>query len=100
MENILCVIFLSCIGLSLFWRHGVAFHPHIDGHAKRTIPTFKYMFTACVIDIKGNQYDHLHVNKFDCNNSYHYIIQMAPLMLFMGEGTDLILDGLKWVRMG
>ena len=36
-----------------------AFHPQTDGLEERTIQTLEDMLRACVIDFKGNWYDHL-----------------------------------------
>ena len=51
-----------------------SYHPTIDGQAERTIKALKDMLRACVIDFKGNWY---------------------LLKLFMIEGVDLLLDGLR-----
>ena len=56
----------------------IAFHPQIDGQAKRTIQTLEDMLRSCAIDFKGNWDDHLPLIEFAYNNSYHSSIKMTP----------------------
>lgn len=54
-----------------------ALHPQTDGQAESTIQNLEDMLRACVVDFKGSWYDHLSLNEFSYNNSYHSCIQMA-----------------------
>ena len=47
-----------------------AFHPQIDGQSERTIQILEDMLGACILDLKGSWDEHLHLVKFDYNNSY------------------------------
>ena len=49
-----------------------AFHSQKNGQAQRTIHTLEDMLRACVIDFRGNWYDHLPMIKFSSS------IGMAP----------------------
>ncbi|XP_069148145.1 uncharacterized protein [Solanum lycopersicum] len=49
-----------------------------DGQAERSIQTIEDMLRACVINFKGNWYDHIPLVEFTYNNNYHSRIQMAP----------------------
>lgn len=93
---------------SHFWRSfysrlgtqvklSIAFHPNIDGQAKRTIQTLEYMLRVCVIDFKGNKYVHLPLIEFSYKNIYHSSILCHHLKHSMVGGVSLRLDGLKWV---
>ena len=75
---------------SHFWRSfqkslgtqvklNTAFHPQTDGKEERTIKTVEGMLRACVIDFKGSWNDQLPLIEFSYNNSYHSIIDVAPL---------------------
>lgn len=65
-------------GLGNQLKLSTAFHPHKDGQAERTIQTLEYFLIACVIDFKGRWDDHLPLNEFSYNNSYHSSICMIP----------------------
>ena len=54
----------------------------------------------CVIDFKGNWYDHLPIIKFSYNNSYHLISKWLLMKILEGEDKDLIFGGLKLVKRG
>ena len=43
------------------------------------------MLRDCVIDFKGSWDDHLPLNEFAYNNSYHSSIQMAPYEALYGR---------------
>ena len=45
------------------------FHPQIDKQAELTIQTLEDMLRACVIDLKGNWDDHLHLIEFSYDDS-------------------------------
>ena len=53
------------------------FNPLIDRQAKGTIQTIEDMLKVRVIDLKGNQFDHLPLIELAYNNSYHSSIKMA-----------------------
>jgi len=77
-----------------------AFHPETDGQAERTIQTLEDMLRACVISFKGNWYDYLPLIEFAYSNSYHSASRWLLMRLFMGEDEDLLLDGLRLVKLG
>ena len=72
------------------------FHTQTDGQVERTIQTLEDMLRSCVIDFKGSWDDHVPLIEF----STIAIIRASPwypLKLFMVEGVDLRLDGLRYV---
>ncbi|WMV49781.1 hypothetical protein MTR67_043166 [Solanum verrucosum] len=75
---------------ALFWKFfqkglgskvnlSTAFHPQIDGQTERTIQTLEDMLRDCVIDFKGNWYDHLPLIEFSYNNSYYKALSFYDL---------------------
>ena len=62
-----------------------AFHPQTDCLAERNIQTLKYMFRSCVIDFKGNWYDHLSLIESAYTKSYHSNIFVAPYEALYGK---------------
>ena len=62
------------------------FHPQTDGQAEHTIKTLEDMLRACVIDFKGNWYDHIFVIESAYNYSYHSSIQMSPYEILYRRG--------------
>ncbi|XP_070054234.1 uncharacterized protein [Nicotiana tomentosiformis] len=61
-----------------------SFHPQTDGQAERTIKKLENILRSCVIDFRGNWDDHLPLNEFAYNSSYHSSIQMAPYEAIYG----------------
>ena len=53
------------------------FHPHKDGHLKRTNQTLKEMLRACALYYIGSGDRNLLLMKFAYNNIYHSGICMA-----------------------
>ena len=62
-----------------------AFHPQIDGQAKRSIQTLEDMLRSCVIDFKGSWDDHFLLVEFSYNNSYYLTISMAYFEALYGR---------------
>ena len=58
------------------------------------------MLRACAINFKCNWNDHLPLIEFAYNNIYHSNIQIASYEALYGEDVDLMLDGLKLVKLG
>ncbi|WMV46633.1 hypothetical protein MTR67_040018 [Solanum verrucosum] len=73
------------------------FHSQTDCQAKRTIQTLEDTLRACVIDFKGNWYDHLPLIEFVYNNSYHSSIQMAPYEALYGRRCR---SSIGWFEVG
>ena len=55
-----------------------AFHSHIDGQSERVIHILEDLLRACVLDLKGNWYNHLSLVDCTYNNSFQATIGMAP----------------------
>ena len=62
-----------------------AFHPQTDGQAECTIKTIEDIMRECVIDFKGDLYDHLPLIEFAYTNSYHSSISMDILEAIYGR---------------
>lgn len=71
-------------GLGTQVELSITFHQQMDGQAQHNIHTLEDMIRACVIDFKGSC-DHLPLNEFAYNISYHSSIQMAPCEAFNGR---------------
>ncbi|XP_076917870.1 uncharacterized protein LOC143578088 [Bidens hawaiensis] len=69
----------TCVDLS------TAYHPQTDGQTERTIQTLEDMLHSCVIEFGGNWDDHLTLNEFSYNNSYHTSIKCAPFEALYGR---------------
>jgi len=54
------------------------FHPQTDSQLERTIQTLEDMLRACALHYAGSWNHNLPLIEFDCNNSYHANIRMAP----------------------
>ena len=63
----------------------MTFHPQIDGQSERTIQVLEDMLRACVIDFGARWDQHLPIEEFAYNNSYHSSIQMAPFEALYGR---------------
>ncbi|XP_070007732.1 uncharacterized protein [Nicotiana sylvestris] len=72
-------------GLDTQVNLSTTFHPHTNGQAEHTIQTIEDMLRACVLDFKGNWYDHLPLIEFAYNNSYYSSIKMAPYDALYGK---------------
>lgn len=55
-----------------------AFHPQTDGQLKKTIQALEDMLRAYVMDLSGSLDNHIFLEEFAYNNSYHISIGMAP----------------------
>ena len=55
-----------------------SFRPQTYGQAQHTIHILEDMSRSCLIDFKGNWYDHLPLFEFAYNHTYHSSIQMSP----------------------
>ncbi|XP_076917867.1 uncharacterized protein LOC143578087 [Bidens hawaiensis] len=69
----------TCVDLS------ISYHPQTDGQTERTIQTLEDMLHSCVIEFGGNWDDHLTLNEFSYNNSYHTSIKCAPFEALYGR---------------
>ena len=49
-----------------------------DGQSERTIQTLEDMLHYCILDLGGNQDDHLPLVEFTNNNSYQASVGVAP----------------------
>ena len=72
-------------------------HPQTDGQYERTIQTLEDMLQCCILDLSGNQDDHLSLVEFTYNNSYQTSISMAPYKALYGRPcrTPLCWTGLE-----
>ncbi|WMV54849.1 hypothetical protein MTR67_048234 [Solanum verrucosum] len=91
-------VFLERFGFEC--KLSTVFHPQTNGQAERMIQTLEDMLRACMIDFKGNWDDHLPLIEFSYNNSYHFSIKWLLMRFFMGEDVDLLLDGLRFIKLG
>lgn len=72
-------------GLGTHVKLSTDFHPQMDGKSKCTIQTLEYMLRSCVIDLKRNWDDHLHLIEFSYNTNYHSSISMEPFEPLYGR---------------
>ncbi|KAH0689255.1 hypothetical protein KY289_016613 [Solanum tuberosum] len=103
-------------GLGTQVNLSTTFHPQTDGQVESTIQTLEDKLRACVIYFKGSWADHLPLIEFAYNNSYHFIIQMAPFEALYGRrcrspvgwfevgeealiGPDSVLDAMEKVQL-
>ena len=59
--------------------------------------TLEDMLRACVIDFKGNWYDHLPLIEFAYKNNYHSSIQMASYETLYGRRYR---SPIRWLKVG
>nr|GFB58119.1 putative reverse transcriptase domain-containing protein [Tanacetum cinerariifolium] len=62
-----------------------AYHPETDGQSERTIQTLEDMLRACAIDFGKGWVNHLPLDEFSYNNSYHASIKAAPFEALYGR---------------
>ncbi|XP_070002587.1 uncharacterized protein [Nicotiana sylvestris] len=84
-------------GLGTQVNLSTTFHPQTDGQVERTIQTLEDMLRACVLNFKGNWYDHLPLIEFAYNNSFHVSIQMAPFEALYGRRCR---SPIGWLEVG
>ena len=87
--------FQICLGSKV--NLNTDFHPQTDGQAEHTIKTLEDMLRACVIDFKGNWYDHIFVIESAYNYSYHSSIQMSPYKALYGRRCR---SPIEWFKVG
>ena len=62
-----------------------AYHPQTDGQSERTYQTLEDMLRACVVDFRNGWENHLPLEEFSYNNSYHTSIQAASFEALYGR---------------
>nr|GFC83090.1 putative reverse transcriptase domain-containing protein [Tanacetum cinerariifolium] len=62
-----------------------AYHPETDGQSERTIQTLEDMLRACSIVFGKGWVNHLALDEFSYNNSYHASIKAAPFEALYGR---------------
>ena len=75
----------------------ITFHPQMDGLEERTIRYIMDMLRTCVIDFKGNWYDHLPLIYFAYNNRYHTSIAMSLFEALCGRRCRSLIG---WFELG
>ena len=73
----------SAMGTQL--NFSIAFHPQTDGESERGIQVLEDMLKSCVIDFPGSWDRYMSLMKFAYNNSYQFIIGMAPYEALYGK---------------
>ena len=74
-----------------------AFHPQMDGQAKRMIQNLEDMLRAFIIDLKGFGIDIYLCWSFPTTIVFIHPFPWLPMKPCMVGGVGLLLDGLKWV---
>ena len=73
-----------------------AFHPQMDGQAKRMIQNLEDMLRAFIIDLKGFGIDIYLCWSFPTTIVFIHPFPWLPMNTYMIEGASLLLDCLKW----
>ena len=69
----------------------------MDGQSERTIQTLEDMLRIFVMDLGGSWDEHLPLEEFAYNNSYHSSIEMAPYEALYGRKCR---SPLSWDEIG
>ena len=75
--------FQETLGIKL--NLSTTYHAQTDGQSERTIQTLEDMLRTCILDFGGSWGQHMTLEEFAYNNSYHSSIQKAPYESLYGR---------------